>query len=91
MNVPYDIKNTAMDDTIKTITLEPEWNSASIGMREDTIPFLVYNNAETRYRTIPAGQSFNLGSHNLSAGNSVDIIKIKAASGTLEILGFKRN
>lgn len=88
-NIPYDVKNTAMDGSIKTIVLEKKWNSATIGMRE-SIAFLIYNEAETNYRTIPAGQSFDASSYNLGAGDTVDSIKISAASGTLEILGWKR-
>ena len=90
MNIPCDIKNVPMAGSIVNVKVEPEWNSCVVKMRETDVDLLIYDAAETNYITVTAGSSFTISSHNFSASSSEDYIKLKAASGTAEILGFKR-
>jgi len=91
MNIPHDIKNVNMTGSVVNVKVEPEWNSCVIKMRETDVDLLIYDKAETNYMTVPAGSSFTLSSHNFSASSSEDYVKLLAASGTAEILGFKRD
>ena len=91
MNIPYDIKNVPMAGSIVNVKIEPEWNSCVVKMRETNVDLLIYDSAGSNYITVTAGSSFALSSHNFSASSSEDSIKLEAASGTAEILGFKRD
>lgn len=90
MNIPYEIKNVAMTGSVIDVKIEAKWNSVVIKMRETDVALEVYNSAGNKYFTVPAGQSFGMSCYNFSAGSSSDYVKIKAASGTAEILGFIR-
>lgn len=86
MATPYTVKNTTMDGTYKQIKLEKKWNTALIKMRETNIAFTIREENQTNYFTVPAGETLRLSSFNYDT----DYIEVKAASGTMEIFGFKR-
>jgi len=90
MSVPYELKNVAMTNAIIDVKLEPDWNSVVLKMRETDVPFTVHPTSGSNYFTVPAGQSFHLSCFNFSGGSSSDYARVKAASGTLEVLGFLR-
>jgi len=87
---PIEIKNTAMTDAWVTINIEEYWNAAIIKMRETNVVVQIRAINTTNYFTLPIGESLSLSSYNFSSGDSVDQLQFKAASGTLEILGFVR-
>ena len=90
MSVPYEVKNVLMTGSAINIKLEPDWNSVVMKMRETDVAFTVHPASGSNYFTVPAGQSFSLACYNFSGGSSVDYVRVTAASGTLEVMGFTR-
>jgi hypothetical protein len=90
MTVPYEVKNVTMTGSAINIKLEPNWNSVVLKMRETNVVFTIHPASGSNYFTVPVGQSFHMSCYNFSAGNSVDYVRVTAASGTLEVLGFIR-
>lgn len=89
-NFPFEVQNVAMDGTWKTVDIDPRWNSVSIKMREAVDLEVAGQSTATQY-TLPAGSSFDFSSFNFRgpgdpAGQTQ--IQVKAASGTLEVLGY---
>jgi len=88
MSTPIDTDNIAMDGSWIRTVIDPSWHSVIIKMRETNVILNVRGYGETStYFTIAVGSQIILNTEEFT---NDEFIEFKAASGTLEILGFLR-
>ena len=92
MSTPIDARAIPMDGSWIRVLIDNKWTSVIIKMRETDVVFQSRgadgkDEAEGTYVTFAIGSSLILTSDDFTTN---DFVEFKAASGTLEMLGFLR-